>query len=165
MVTITLCTRQQKRHWSAWAVTWSGTAELHDSCCSSPGQLPAELRDSCLLICLTIASWAACFLPAHLFDNCQLSRVIPACSALVYCVLRHFIIAWYPHDQRMISHMISAIQSRDHCMIATWSVHAHSRDQYLISHVISACTVTWTGNQIHASETPLHCEEHLKSVI
>ena len=51
---------------SACRVRWSG---------------PAELRDSCRLICMTIASWAAWFLPGHVLDYCQLSSMIRHCWA------------------------------------------------------------------------------------
>ena len=64
--------------------------------CSSAWELPDGLQDSCLLICLIIASWPEGFMPsqlldnrplragfmaAHLLDNGQLGRRIHACSA------------------------------------------------------------------------------------
>ena len=42
---------------------------------------PAEPRDTCPLICLILASWAARHLPAYLPDTRQLSRATPALSS------------------------------------------------------------------------------------
>ena len=47
-------------------------AELHDSCLSSPWQLPPVLRNSCLLIYLIIVSWAAWFVTAEFHAYCLL---------------------------------------------------------------------------------------------
>ena len=48
----------------------------------SAGEYQAdEPPDTCLLICLILASGAARHLPAHLPDTRQLSRVPPACSS------------------------------------------------------------------------------------
>ena len=49
--------------------------------CSSAWYSPAEPRDTCPLICLILASWAARHLPAHLPDTRQLSLATPARSS------------------------------------------------------------------------------------
>ena len=52
--------------------------------CSSACYTPAEPRDTCLLICLILAIWAARHLPAHLPDTRKLSRATPYCSSAWY---------------------------------------------------------------------------------
>ena len=52
--------------------------------CSSAWYSPGEPRDTCLLICLILASGAARHLPAHLPDTGQVSCATPAFSFYKY---------------------------------------------------------------------------------
>ena len=51
-------------------------------------QLPAELRDSCLVTCLIIASWAAWFVTAELHGYCLLIAWFVSAQLFEYCLLR-----------------------------------------------------------------------------
>ena len=69
--------------------------------CSSACYSPVEPRDTCLLICLILATGAARHLPAPLPDTRQRSHAAPACSSACYspveprdtCLLIYLILA------------------------------------------------------------------------
>ena len=132
---------------------WSATCTVGDVSWSGP----AELRDSCLLSLVTIASWSALFLPAHLLYNFQLSRmirhswgpwllpvdfVIRACSAL-------WLLPSEGHHQCMIDKWSEHDQSHDQRHSDMWSLHAQPLDEFMISKVISASSAPWSVNDSH----------------